>query len=159
MLHAEILGVQEKSTGVSENPSIYESVIKTHRTSIKHPGYGKGGQIGLNVGSEAMNQFIQNSELDRLHNTGEGKIAIPVKLLKDENLYNDPTVSKYENPSFLTTKSEVEKSDSPKYINVPKMPMISPNLQATSTKDVKMIKSNLNPAKTKQQKIKACIIN
>ena len=150
------MGVQEKSTGVSEKPSIYESVIKTHRTSIKHPGYGKGGQIGLNVGSEAMNQFIQKSEIDRLHNTGEGKIAIPVKLLKNENLYDDPTVSKYENPSFLSTKSETQKENTPRVINIPQMPMITPNFQATSAKDVKMIKSKLDSAKTKKQKLKAC---
>jgi hypothetical protein len=153
MLHAEILGNQERSTGVSEKPSIYESVIKTHRTSIKHPGYGNKGQIGLNVGSEAMNQFIQNTEIDNLHKYGVGKIAIPVKI--ENNQYkNDATLSRYENPSFLTTK--VEDKQKPKYINVPNMPMISPNLQATSAKDVKMIKKKLNSAKSKKQKLNAC---
>lgn len=156
MLHAEILGVQEKSTGVSENPTIYESVIKTHRTSIKQPAYGKGGQIGLNVGSEAMNQFMQKTEIDRLHNSGNGKIAIPVKLLKDQNLYNDPTSSKYENPSFLSTKSEVKK---PRTINVPKMPMISPNMRARTVKDAKKIKNKLNSAKNKKEQIAACKLN
>jgi hypothetical protein len=153
MLHAEILGNQEKSTGVDEKPSIYESVIKTHRTSIKHPGYGNGSQIGLNVGGEAMNQFIQSTEIDNLHNYGVGKIAIPVKL--DMNEYkNDPTMSRYENPSFLTTKTEDKKN--PRVINVPKMPMITPNFQATSAKDVKMIQNKLNSAKSKKQKLNAC---
>ena len=53
------------------------------------------------------------------------------------------------------TKSE-KKVKGPKLINLPKMPMITPNLQATSSKDVKMIKKKLNAAKTKKQKIKAC---
>jgi hypothetical protein len=153
MLNAEILGIQEKSTGVNEKPSIYESVIKTHRTSIRHPGYGHGEQIGLNVGSEAMNQFMRKTEIENLRKKGEGKIAIPVKLQMNEKIFNDPTMSRYENPSFLSTKSEQK----PKEINLPKMPMISPELKATSAKDVKMIKKKLDKAKNKKQKIKACI--
>lgn len=156
MLHAEILGNQERSTGVNENPSIYESVFHGHRTSVTRPSYGKGNQIGLNVGGEAMNQFIQNTELDKLHKTGEGKVAIPVKLQMGENHMNDPTMSKYSNPSFLSTKSEKKKG--PKTINIPKMPMITPGMRATSKKDVKMLKKKLNAAKTKKQKLKACKI-
>lgn len=154
MLHAQILGNQERSTGVNENPSIYESVIKTHRTSIKHPGFEKGNQIGLNVGGEAMQQFIQNTELDKLHKTGTGKLAIPVKLQMTQDKYADPTMSRYENPSFLSTKKEKKKG--PKTINVPKMPMITPNMQAHSKKDVKRLKKKLDNAKTKKQKLKAC---
>ena len=155
MLHAEILGVQEKNTGVSENPSIYESVIKRRRTSIERPSFGKGEQIGLNVGAEAMNQFVQSAEIDKLHKTGEGKIAIPVKLEMNMKTIDDPTMSRYENPSFLSTKINKKKGKGPKVIHVPKMPMISPNLQATSKKDIKMIKKKLNSAKTKSQKLKA----
>lgn len=157
MLHAEILGVQEKSTGVSDSPTIYESVIKTHRTSVKFPGYGKGEQIGLNVGSEAMSQFMQKNEINNLRNFGVGKIAIPVKI-ENNHYKNDATLSGYENPSFLATKTEAKKNQRQKYptINVPKMPMISPNLQATSAKDVKMIKNKLNSAKSKKQKLAAC---
>jgi hypothetical protein len=156
MLNAEILGNQERSTGVNEKPSIYESVIRTHRTSIKHPGFGKGNPIGLNVSGEAMNQFRQQTELDRLHSSGNGKLAIPVKLEMSENFLNDPTMSRYENPSFLSTKSQKKKEKGPKVIHVPKMPMISPSLQATSAKDIKMIKKKLNAAKSKKQKLKAC---
>lgn len=153
MLHAQILGVQDHSKEVDQNPQIYESVIKTHRTAIQHPGFGKGENIGLNVGGEAMNQFVQRTEVNRLHNSGNGKIAIPVKLQMGEK-YSDPLMSKYEDPSFLSTKNEHKPK--PKEIKVPKMPMISPNLQATSAKDVKMIKKQLDKAKTKKEKFKAC---
>ena len=157
MLHAEILGVQDKSTGVSENPSIYESVIKRRRTSIERPNFGKGEQVGLNVGAEAMNQFMQSTEINKLHNSGNGKVAIPVKLEMNMKTIDDPTMSRYENPSFLSTKINKKKAKGPKnIIHVPKMPMISPNLQATSAKDIKMIKKKLNSAKTKTQKLKAC---
>merc|ERR1712032_1688993 len=124
MLHAEILGVQEKSTGVNENPSIYESVVSRHRTSIERPSFG------------------------------QGKIAIPVKLEMNMKKLDDPTMSRYENPSFLTTK-EKKKKKGPKTIHVPKMPMITPNLQATSKKDIKRIKKKLDAAKSKKQKLKA----
>jgi hypothetical protein len=157
MLHAEILGVQDKSTGVNENPTIYESVIKTHRTSIERPNFGKGEQVGLNVGAEAMEHFRQSTEIDKLHESGNGKVAIPVKLEMNMKKLDDPTMSRYENPSFLSTKKDKKKAKGPKnIIHVPKMPMISPNLQATSAKDVKMIKKKLNAANTKPQKLKAC---
>merc|ERR1740139_142132 len=156
MLHAEILGVQEKNTGVSENPSIYESVIKRRRTSIERPSFGKGEQIGLNAGGEAMNQFVQGMEMEKLRKTGQGKIAIPVKLEMNMKTIDDPTMSRYENPSFLSTKVHKKKGKGPKnLIHVPKMPMISPNLQATSAKDIKMIKKKMSSAKTKTQKLKA----
>jgi hypothetical protein len=156
MLHAEILGVENnKSNAVDEKPSIYESVIKTHRTAIERPSFGKGEQIGLNVEREAMDQFIQNTEIDSLHKFGVGKIAIPVKLQMGEKYLNDPLMSRYEDPSFLTTKKEDKK---PQEINVPKMPMISPNLQATSANDVKMIKKKLDKTKSKKEKLKACKI-
>lgn len=152
MLNAEILGVQEKSTGVDQKPAIYESVIKTHRTSIQRPNFGRGSQIGLNVGGEAMNQFMPQDEAGRL---GQGHISIPVKIRNTAFQLNDPTMSKYNDiPSFLSTKSEAEKG--PRTLDVPKMPMITPNLQATSAKDVKMIKKKLNAAKSKKQKLKAC---
>jgi len=154
MLHAEILGVQEKSTGVNENPSIYESVVSRHRTSIERPSFGKGKQIGLNVGAESMNNFVQGMEMEKLRQTGQGKIAIPVKLEMNMKKLDDPTMSRYENPSFLTTK-EKKKKKGPKTIHVPKMPMITPNLQATSKKDIKRIKKKLDAAKSKKQKLKA----
>ena len=156
MLHAEILGVQDKSTGVSENPSIYESVIKRRRTSIERPNFGKGEQVGLNVGAEAMNQFMQSTEINKLHNSGNGKVAIPVKLEMNMKTIDDPTMSRYENPSFLSKKVHKKKAKGPKTIHVQKMPMITPNLQATSAKDIKMIKKQMNSAKTKSQKLKAC---
>merc|ERR1712032_1783725 len=153
MLHAEI-GSSEKSTGVNENPSIYESVVSRHRTSIERPSFGKGKQIGLNVGAESMNNFVQGMEMEKLRQTGQGKIAIPVKLEMNMKKLDDPTMSRYENPSFLTTK-EKKKKKGPKTIHVPKMPMITPNLQATSKKDIKRIKKKLDAAKSKKQKLKA----
>lgn len=155
MLNAEILGVQEKSSGVNEKPSIYESVIKTHRTSIQRPKFGKGNPIGLNVSEESMRQFLPQNEAGRL---GQGHISIPVKIQNTAFQLNDPTMSKYNDiPLFLSTKSETDKKG-PRTLNVPKMPMITPDLQATSAKDVKMIKSKLDSAKSKKQKLKACIV-
>jgi hypothetical protein len=150
MLHAEIVGNQERSTGVNEKPTLYDTVISTHKTSIKHP-QDFVPQRGFTTGAGSMDAFGQ-TEIQRL---GEGKLAIPVKLEMSSSLVKDPTMSQYETPSFLSTKSDrVDKEG--QFLNVPKAPMFSPEMVATSAKDIKMIKSKLDLAKSKKEKLNAC---
>lgn len=184
MLTAQIMGKQNFSKSVNEKPAIYESVIKTHRTSIGHnqnnqkyrnyPSFASNSNFNNNFNNENISfnygeneensmrkfenfnskNFQSQNELKKL---GQGRLAIPVKLAMDRKYSNEPVMSKYkyENPSFLSTKSE-KKKGKPRTINVPKMPMITPNLIAASKKDVKLIKKKLNKAKSKKQKLKAC---
>ena len=152
MQSAHILGNQRRQIGGNEKPAIWEK-IKIHRTSVSagQSNFGNGNQGAMNVGGEAMKLLKRQNNLQKY---GQGRQAVPVKMQMSNRYKNDPHFSNYENPTFLHMKSE-KKPKGPKTINVPKMPMITPFLQAASAKDVKLIQKKLKNTKTKKQKLKA----
>jgi len=153
MLNAEIIGNEVRSTVANENPTLYSTVIHPHKTAIKHPNDFLSLR-GFTTDAGSVSAFnAQQSELARL---GQGEMAIPVKLEMSSSLVNDPTLSKYETPSFLNTKKE--KINGSQIIKVPKTPMLSPNIVAGSAKDLKMIQSKLSSAKNRKEKLNACKI-
>jgi len=153
MLNAEIIGSEERSNGVNEKPTLYSTVIRTHKTAIKKPSdFGSRNGFTTSAGSLAAFNQVQN-ELSRL---GQGQIAIPVKLEMESSLVNDPTLANYETPNFLNTKERNLGVNEGKFLNVPKLPMLTPSFVAQSQKDLKMIQQKLGNSKTKKEKINAC---
>jgi hypothetical protein len=156
MLKTRVLKDQERifQNKRSNQPSIYESVIKSDRTMINNNPYFSNNNFNNNFENQ-MNQFIGQRPQNELERLDISRMSIPVKLeMSNRYLGNDQKFSNFENPIFLTKNKEEKKE--PNTINLPKMPMINPALQAMSVRDVKLVKKQLQKANTKKLKLKAC---
>merc|ERR1712032_1027799 len=100
------------------------------------------------------NLFKQKNNLRQFGQREQGGQPTSVKMGMSNRYKKDPRFFNYETPTFLSTKSE-KKPKGPKTIKVPKMPMITPFLLASSARDVKLIKKKLKHANTRKQKLKA----
>jgi hypothetical protein len=143
MLNAEIVGGNSRPRGMIEKPTLYDTIVTPHSTSIMH-----GEESNNNIGG-----FNMNSGMATMFNESQkeamkfGEISIPVKL-ETHSLVRDATLSGYETPLFLSKGQK----KLPKKIKIPKNPMFSPNLVARSTADAKRIKGKLSAAKNYRQK-------
>jgi hypothetical protein len=150
MTNAEIVGLQQKRRGMNEKPTLYDTIVTPHATSIMHGDQLNNNNIGgFNVNSAMATMFNQSQ--DETMRLSGGEIAIPVKL-ETHSLVNDATLSGYETPLFLS-KGQRKVS---KKITIPKNIMFSPKLVAKSAADAKKIKNNLTAAKSFRQKKVSC---
>jgi hypothetical protein len=135
---------------------MYSTVITPTETSILHGesmnsmNSPRGVQTSSAI-SDMLNGGQSLNNFQELQKLAAGQIAIPVKLETGSNIVNDPTLSNYETPLFLSTKQQQIIK------NIPKVPMLSPNLVAVSTADAKKIHASLSAAATKKQKMNACM--
>jgi hypothetical protein len=157
MTNAEIIGNRGgPKRGMVEKPIMYDTVITAKSTSIRHGDENVGGFGSSIQTSKGALSMFQGGEINRL---SQGEMAIPVKLEMKSNLMQDPTLANYETPSFLSKGQEKHalplESKYPEPIRLPKVPMISPNIQATSQLDAKKIKEHLKKANNSKQIIAA----
>jgi hypothetical protein len=152
MTNAEIIGNQGNyRPGLVEKPIMYDTVITPHSTSISHSGENQPKTFQVSPGTLAL--FNQRTELKQL---SKGEMALPVKIQMNANLVSDPTLANYETPSFLHLKqSPAEKLQYPEPIQLPKVPMLTPNIQAVSQSDIKKIKETLKKTRNLKEKMTA----
>jgi hypothetical protein len=147
MLDAEIVGPRKLQKGLVEKPTLYDTIVTPTSTSILH-GEQQSIPVGFNANSAVTSAF--RNEAFKL---AEGQLAIPVKI-ETSSLVKDAALSNYETPIFLSKKQNKLANNK---LQIPKAPMLTPNLVATSAADAKRIQNSLSAAKTYKQKQNACI--
>jgi len=145
MTNAEIVGNQTTKKGLIEKPTMYDTVIRPHATSIRSADAFSANAQSISANSAITSLFNQGQEYQRL---AAGQIAIPVKI-EQRGVVSDPTLSGYETPLFL------QKKHTGKGFNIPKAPMLNPSLVANSAADAKRIKAKLAGAKNNKQRVNA----
>lgn len=126
---------------------MYDTVITPHSTSISHAN----DHIirSMQVNKKVAGKFQQGqTETAKLAN---GQIAIPIQM-RSKNIFNDPTLSNYETPIFISKKPEKEKVEKK---SLPKIPMLNPDLSLTNIADTRIVANAIMKAGSKSQKFEA----
>lgn len=95
MTNALLIGPTQTRTGLSEKPSLYDTVIQPTSTGVSHPvpqpvSYGVSGHVA---------EAFAHHEEEVAPTLNQGSYSIPVSLQGGQ--LNDPTLSGYETPSFI----------------------------------------------------------
>lgn len=132
---------------VNSKPTIYSTVITSHPTAVIHPvpqpvGYAVHQQTAGAFGTDSRS--IQ-SEISKMR---PGAYSVPVSI--QGGAINDPTLSGYENPTFIS-KGE-------KALPNPPAQQLHPigHIQNEMKDEIKTFVDQLDNAKDKQERIQIC---
>jgi hypothetical protein len=130
------------------NPSIYTTVVQSHPTTVVHPvpqpnSYAVHQQTAGAFGTDSSDI---KSEIQQM---SPGAYSIPVHI--QGGAATDPTLSGYENPTFIHKGEKVLK-------NAPTPPSTNPigHIQESSQEDIKKLVSSFENNKDKQERTQAC---
>ncbi len=98
--------------------------------------------------------YGENNEINKL---SQGQISIPVHLETETSLVNDPTLSNYETPLFLS-KNQRTLNAKGLTMKVSKSPLLTPQIVNSNAQDINNIKRSLSATKTYHEKLRACNI-
>jgi hypothetical protein len=144
MTKAEIVGpVQQK--GVEENPTMYNTVIDSHPTSIRHPTLKPQSMVLKNGGGDAL--FDEKGDNNVSSNSEQGyenviRGSIPVKISPSINVQANN--GNFEDPIFIHKKEKVTE----------KVESLNTMLKKQIDGDMIVIRDKLKVADNKKEKIR-----
>jgi hypothetical protein len=129
---------------------MYSTVIDRHPTGITHPiAQPFSSSVPTSATAHLAAGFNQ-SPPNEIENLIPGAYSIPVKI--QGGALNDPTLSGYESPNFISKKEKIL----PGLDIATPLPDAGINISSASSSDLKEVTAKLSACENKQQKLQIC---
>ena len=127
---------------------MYSTIINRHSTVIRHQ---VPQPVNIGVHEDTSRAMAVDPSQTLADKNGIGAYSIPIKI--STGAIKDPTLSGYENPSFISKgEKKVEETSAEQVLNVDPAVFLKTNME----KDIGQFIAQFDNAKDKAERIKAC---